>query len=39
MPSLKTLAVDLMNRSVGYIDWFVQMLELFPRLETLYIRV
>ena len=38
-PRLKTLAVELMNRSVGYINWFMQMLELFPRLETLCIRV
>ncbi|KAF8696308.1 hypothetical protein HU200_037215 [Digitaria exilis] len=39
MPSLKTLAVQLMNRRVGYINWFMQLLKLFPCLETLYIRV
>ncbi|OEL17609.1 hypothetical protein BAE44_0021371 [Dichanthelium oligosanthes] len=38
MPSLKTLAVESRNRSVGYINWFMQLLKLFPRLETIYIR-
>ncbi|KAF0920205.1 hypothetical protein E2562_034019 [Oryza meyeriana var. granulata] len=39
MPSLKTLAVELSYTSEGYIDWFMQLLKLFPCLETLYIRV
>uniref|UniRef100_A0A0A8YLU0 Uncharacterized protein n=1 Tax=Arundo donax TaxID=35708 RepID=A0A0A8YLU0_ARUDO len=38
MPSLKTLAVELKHRSTGYVNWLMQLLELFPCLETLYIR-
>ncbi|TVU35214.1 hypothetical protein EJB05_17092, partial [Eragrostis curvula] len=38
MASLKTLAVDVKNRGAGYINWFMKLLELFPCLETLYIR-
>ncbi|XP_040385093.1 F-box/FBD/LRR-repeat protein At1g13570-like isoform X2 [Oryza brachyantha] len=38
MPSLKTVAVELSYTSEGYIDWFMQLLKLFPCLETLYIR-
>uniref|UniRef100_A0A0D9V594 Uncharacterized protein n=1 Tax=Leersia perrieri TaxID=77586 RepID=A0A0D9V594_9ORYZ len=38
MPSLKTLAVELSYTCEGYIDWFMQLLKLFPCLETLYIR-
>lgn len=39
MPSLKTLAVEVSYTSGGYIYWFMQLLKLFPCLETLYIRV
>jgi hypothetical protein len=39
MPSLKTLAIELSYTSEGYINWFMQLLKLFPCLETLYIRV
>ncbi|XP_052140154.1 F-box/FBD/LRR-repeat protein At1g13570-like [Oryza glaberrima] len=38
MPSLKTLAIELSYTSEGYINWFMQLLKLFPCLETLYIR-
>ncbi|CAM0953569.1 unnamed protein product [Alopecurus aequalis] len=42
MPSMKTLAIDLSCDQQGYIqegyiDWLMQLLKLFPRLETLYI--
>ncbi|KAL6845614.1 hypothetical protein ACP4OV_025109 [Aristida adscensionis] len=37
-PSLKTLAVEVSYTSVGYINWIIHLLELFPCLETLYIR-
>lgn len=44
MPSLKTLAVDLMHTPEGhinehYINWFMQLLKVFPCLETVYIKV
>lgn len=38
MPSLKTLAVEVSYTSELYIDWFMQLLKLFPCLETLYIK-
>lgn len=40
MPNLKTLAVKLKNMSrAGEVKRFMQLLELFPNLETLYIQV
>ncbi|XP_037406557.1 F-box/FBD/LRR-repeat protein At1g13570-like isoform X1 [Triticum dicoccoides] len=43
MPSLKTLAVDLMHTPDGhinehYINWVMQLLKVFPCLETIYIK-
>ncbi|TVU35216.1 hypothetical protein EJB05_17094 [Eragrostis curvula] len=38
MPSLKTLAVEVNYTWEGYINWITRLLELFPCLETLYIR-
>ncbi|CAO1945095.1 unnamed protein product [Urochloa humidicola] len=38
MPSLKTLAIEVSYTKVGYIDWIIQLLNLFPCLEVLYIR-
>ncbi|KAL6614575.1 hypothetical protein ACP70R_036845 [Stipagrostis hirtigluma subsp. patula] len=38
MPSLKTLAIEVSYTSGGYINWIMKLLELFPCLETLYIR-
>ncbi|KAL6614576.1 hypothetical protein ACP70R_036846 [Stipagrostis hirtigluma subsp. patula] len=38
MPSLKTLAIKVSYTRDGYINWIMQLLHLFPCLETLYIR-
>ncbi|KAG2591384.1 F-box/FBD/LRR-repeat protein At1g13570-like [Panicum virgatum] len=38
MPSLKTLAIEVSYTYEGYIDWIIQLLNLFPCLEALYIR-
>uniref|UniRef100_A0ACD5W1V3 Uncharacterized protein n=1 Tax=Avena sativa TaxID=4498 RepID=A0ACD5W1V3_AVESA len=43
MPSIKTLSVNLSHdgqgfMEVGYMGWLMQLLKLFPRLETLYIK-
>ncbi|CAL4961598.1 unnamed protein product [Urochloa decumbens] len=37
MPSLKTLAIEVSYTEEGYIDWIIQLLNLFPCLEVLYI--
>jgi hypothetical protein len=44
MPSIKTLSVVLSHDDQGdmelwYIEWLMQLLKLFPSLETLYIKV
>jgi hypothetical protein len=39
MASLKTLAIEVSYRKKGYISWITQLLELFPCLESLYVRV
>lgn len=45
MPSMKTLAVSVSYMTRGYytiegfIGWFMELLKLFPCLETLYIKV
>jgi hypothetical protein len=41
MPSIKTVAVDMSMSLMeqGYITWFMQLLKMFPCLETLYIKV
>ncbi|CAM0882871.1 unnamed protein product [Alopecurus aequalis] len=38
MPSMKTLAVEMSYGEQGYINWFRQLLKVFPCLETLYIK-
>ncbi|CAL4947605.1 unnamed protein product [Urochloa decumbens] len=38
MPSLKTLAIQVSYTCTGYINWIVQLLKLFPFLQTLYIK-
>lgn len=43
MPSLKTIAVELRHTPEGhvnkhYINWFMQLLKVFPCLETIYIK-
>ncbi|CAO2182990.1 unnamed protein product [Urochloa humidicola] len=38
MPSLKTLAIEVSYTQEGYIDWIIQLLNLFPCLEVLYIK-
>jgi len=39
MPSLKTLAIEVSYIYEGYVDWIIKLLNLFPCLEALYIRV
>jgi hypothetical protein len=39
MPSIKTLAVEMSYMNKGYTMWLMQLLKLFPHLETLYIKV
>lgn len=39
MPSLKTLAIEVSYTEERYIAWIIQLLNLFPCLEALYIRV
>ncbi|KAM0838958.1 hypothetical protein ACQ4PT_060625 [Festuca glaucescens] len=38
MPSIKTLAVEMSYMKKGYTMWLMQLLKLFPHLETLYIK-
>ncbi|KAL6845615.1 hypothetical protein ACP4OV_025110 [Aristida adscensionis] len=38
MPSLKTLGIRVSYTHDGYINWIMQLLKLFPCLETLYIK-
>ncbi|XP_047060271.1 F-box/FBD/LRR-repeat protein At5g56420-like [Lolium rigidum] len=38
MPRIKTLAVEMSYMKEGYTTWFMQLLRLFPHLETLYIK-
>ena len=39
MPSLRTLAIEVCYTYEGYVDWIIKLLNLFPCLEALYIRV
>ncbi|CAO2178396.1 unnamed protein product [Urochloa humidicola] len=38
MPSLKTLAIQVSYTCAGYINWIMQLLKLFPCLQTLHIK-
>ncbi|CAL4961593.1 unnamed protein product [Urochloa decumbens] len=38
MPSLKTLAIQVSYTCTGYINWIVQLLKLFPCVQTLHIK-
>ncbi|KAK3161843.1 hypothetical protein QOZ80_1BG0082200 [Eleusine coracana subsp. coracana] len=38
MPSMKMLAVNVCYTRKGYINWIIQLLKIFPCLETLHIR-
>jgi hypothetical protein len=37
MPRLKTIAIEVSYTQQGYINWVIQLLNLFPCLEALYI--
>ncbi|TVU01579.1 hypothetical protein EJB05_52951, partial [Eragrostis curvula] len=39
MPSLKTLAIEVSYKTKGYINWVMQLLKVFPCIETLFIKV
>ncbi|TVU35222.1 hypothetical protein EJB05_17100, partial [Eragrostis curvula] len=38
MPSLKTLAIEVSYKTKGYINWVMQLLKVFPCIETLFIK-
>jgi hypothetical protein len=39
MPSLKTLSIEVSYTQEGYINWIIQLLNVFPCLEALYVSV